>query len=104
MPKPYDDHNNGWYAQNKVKYEVSCELCQEVCGCPKTCLNPKQVSSLTSMVVYLLKQKDSSNTDEYKVLKSFVGHIHSANVGYFVNNCLLKSYIHCHKHKQGNDD
>ncbi len=56
------------------------------------------------MVVYLLKQKDSGNTDKYKVLKSFVGHVNSANVRYMMKYSFLKRYIHRHKHKQWNDN
>lgn len=62
------------------------------------------MSSLASMVINLLIQENSCNTNEDKVLKSFVCHINSSNICDIVINSFLECNIHSRKHHPGNEN
>lgn len=68
MPETNDDHDYRGNAEDKIEYKICCELSQEIGRCSEASLDPQHVSSLTFVVIYLLEQKDSCDTNEDKVL------------------------------------
>lgn len=72
-------HDEWWNVQDKIESKVSSELWKEIDFSPQTSLHPQHVAFLAFVVVNLLKEENSSYTDENEILKSLVDHVDCFN-------------------------
>ena len=72
-------HDERWNVQDQIEGKVGSELCQEIDFSPQSSLHSQHVALLAFVVINLLKQEDSSYTDENEILKSLVDHVDCFN-------------------------